>query len=136
VRRPAAPPAGLGSVENFLRGYEQTGGATVDRVAFQWWVVLATLRWGVICRYQAERNLSEQNRSAANVLRIVERELLVDSADDVADALAGVGFNDEAQLASAIRAGQLDGCSEHVRACLRALVSHRLSVAHPGYRNE
>ena len=56
---PAARDAGgLGSVEDFLRGYEQASGITVDRVAFHWWLVLATLRWGIICRYQAERHLS------------------------------------------------------------------------------
>jgi aminoglycoside phosphotransferase (APT) family kinase protein len=54
---------GLGSVETFLRGYEKAAGATVDRTAFHWWLVLATLRWGVICRYQAERHLSGQSRS-------------------------------------------------------------------------
>ena len=75
-------------------------------------------------------------RVAANVLRIVERELLIDSADDVADALACVGFDDEAQLAAAIRAGALDGHGDQVQSALRALVSHRLSVAHPGYQNE
>ena len=51
---------GLGSIESFLRAYEQASGTTVDRVAFHWWLVLATLRWGVICRYQAERHLSGQ----------------------------------------------------------------------------
>jgi Domain of unknown function (DUF6285) len=75
-------------------------------------------------------------RVAANVLRIVERELLVDPADDVVDALADVGFGDEAQLAAAIRAGALDGQGEQVHSALRALVSQRLSVAHPGYQNE
>lgn len=54
---------GLGSIESFLGDYEQFSGTTVDRVAFHWWLVLATLRWGVICRYQAERHLSGQNRS-------------------------------------------------------------------------
>ncbi|OBJ05516.1 acyl-CoA dehydrogenase [Mycobacterium alsense] len=62
-----APPAmgagGLGSVEDFLTAYEAAGGTTVDRVAFHWWLVLATLRWGVICRYQAERHLSGDARS-------------------------------------------------------------------------
>jgi aminoglycoside phosphotransferase (APT) family kinase protein len=62
-----APPSraagGLGSIESFLGAYEQAGGATVDRAAFRWWLVLATLRWGIICRYQAERHLSGQNRS-------------------------------------------------------------------------
>ena len=76
-------------------------------------------------------------RVAANALRIVERELLVDSADDVNGALADIGFDDEAQLAAAIRSGALDARSEQVQSTLRRLVSHRLSVAHPGYdRNE
>jgi len=54
---------GLGSIEDFLHAYENAAGATVDRTAFHWWLVLATLRWGVICRYQAERHLSGQTRS-------------------------------------------------------------------------
>jgi aminoglycoside phosphotransferase (APT) family kinase protein len=54
---------GLGGVEDFLQAYEKAAGAAVDRAAFHWWLVLATLRWGVICRYQAERHLSGQNRS-------------------------------------------------------------------------
>ena len=43
--------------------YEEAGGQTPDRSAMRWWLVLATLRWGVICRYQAERHLSGQTRS-------------------------------------------------------------------------
>jgi aminoglycoside phosphotransferase (APT) family kinase protein len=54
---------GLGRVEDFLHGYEKAGGAAVDRAAFHWWLVQATLRWGVICRYQAERHLSGQTPS-------------------------------------------------------------------------
>lgn len=61
---PASRAAGgLGSIESFLRHYQEAGGATVDRAAFHWWLMLATLRWGVICRYQAERHLSGQTRS-------------------------------------------------------------------------
>ncbi len=76
-------------------------------------------------------------RVAANVLRIVERELLAGSADDVTDALADVGFDDEAQLAAAIRAGELDGAQRRRcnRRCVRWSVD-RLSVAHPGYQDE
>jgi aminoglycoside phosphotransferase (APT) family kinase protein len=55
---------GLGSIESFLLAYEEASRTTVDRVAFHWWLVLATLRWGVICRHQAERHLSGQVRSA------------------------------------------------------------------------
>jgi len=72
-------------------------------------------------------------RVAANVLRIVERELLDDSADAVNEALAALGFSDERQLAAAIRAGELDGRPDDVLACLRTIVRRRLDVAHPGY---
>jgi aminoglycoside phosphotransferase (APT) family kinase protein len=68
---------GLGSIESFLLAYEEASGTTVDRVAFHWWLVLATLRWGVICRHQAERHLSGQLRSvelAAIGRRVCETE--------------------------------------------------------------
>jgi aminoglycoside phosphotransferase (APT) family kinase protein len=68
---------GLGSIESFLAAYQEAGGTTVDRVAFHWWLVLATLRWGVICRHQAERHLSGQVRSvelAAIGRRVCETE--------------------------------------------------------------
>nr|WP_122495454.1 phosphotransferase family protein [Mycobacterium attenuatum] len=68
---------GLGSIESLLQAYEEAGGATVDRAAFRWWLVLATLRWGVICRYQAERHLSGRTRSvelAAIGRRVCENE--------------------------------------------------------------
>jgi len=72
-------------------------------------------------------------RVAANVLRIVERELLDDSAGAVADALARLGYPDEARLSAAIRAGDIDSRPDDVLACLRTLVRRRLDVAHPGY---
>jgi Domain of unknown function (DUF6285) len=76
------------------------------------------------------------SRVAANALRMVERELRADPDDGVADALAAVGYRDEAQLASAIRAGEVDGAGAPVRAALRALVGRRLAAAHPGYQDE
>jgi len=51
-------------------------------------------------------------------------------------ALTGLGFDDEAGLAAAIRAGELDGHPEDITGCLRTLVRHRLAVAHPGYDSE
>lgn len=72
-------------------------------------------------------------RVAANALHMVERELLVASAEDVTQALADLGFDDEAGLAAAIRAGGLDKDAEQVVSCLQTLVLHRLAVAHPGY---
>ncbi len=68
---------GLGGVEEFLAGYEQAAGGTVDRARFAWWLLLGTLRWGVICRYQAQRHLSGQTRSvelAAIGRRVAETE--------------------------------------------------------------
>jgi aminoglycoside phosphotransferase (APT) family kinase protein len=68
---------GLGSIESFLAAYEEASRTAVDRVAFHWWLVLATLRWGVICRHQAERHLSGQVRSvelAAIGRRVCETE--------------------------------------------------------------
>ncbi|OBK14418.1 acyl-CoA dehydrogenase [Mycobacterium asiaticum] len=85
-----APPShgagGLGSIDSFLHAYEEASGTTVDRATFHWWLVLATLRWGVICRYQAERHLSGQTRSvelATIGRRVCENEW------DLLDLLAG-----------------------------------------------
>ncbi|WP_099038999.1 DUF6285 domain-containing protein [Mycobacterium neglectum] len=72
-------------------------------------------------------------RVAANVLRVVERELLDGPADDVAAALGRLGYADEDELAMAIRAGDLDDRPDDVLAALRTIVRRRLDVAHPGY---
>ncbi|CQD20314.1 aminoglycoside phosphotransferase [Mycobacterium europaeum] len=72
-------------------------------------------------------------RVAANALRIVERELLDESEAESVAALADLGFADEEELATAIRAGELDGRAREVIACLRTLVRRRLAAAHPGY---
>ena len=73
------------------------------------------------------------SRVAANVLRIVERELTDSSAAEVTDTLAELGYTDETALATAIRAGDLDERVDDVLTVLRTLVRHRLAVAHPGY---
>ena len=68
---------GLGSVESFLAAYEAAAGAALDRDVFRWWLTVATLRWGVICRFQAERHLSGQTPSvelAAIGRRVAETE--------------------------------------------------------------
>lgn len=72
-------------------------------------------------------------RVAANALRIVERELLDDTADLALNALEELGFDDEAALAAAIRSG---ATGDEVLPALHALVAHRLAVAHPGYERE
>lgn len=72
-------------------------------------------------------------RVAANVLRMVERELLDTGGDDPRAELAALGLTDESELAAAIRAGDYDDRDADVLPALRALVRHRLDVAHPGY---
>lgn len=84
-------------------------------------------------RAACDGQLGFHARVAANALRIVERELLDDTAGAAQTALHDLGFVDEASLSRAIRAGLLDQRSEEVMACLRILVGHRLSIAHPGY---
>jgi Domain of unknown function (DUF6285) len=79
-------------------------------------------------RNATDGQVSFHARVAANVLRIVERELLDDRA-----APNLLGYPDETALAAAIRAGDLDDRAADVLPCLRALVRHRLVVAHPGY---
>jgi len=79
---------GLGSVESFLSAYEAAAGVALDRDVFRWWLTVATLRWGVICRFQAERHLSGQTPSvelAAIGRRVAETEW------DVLDLLEGGG---------------------------------------------
>lgn len=84
-------------------------------------------------RSATDGQVSFHARIAANVLRIVERELLDQTAREVTEALGELGFTDETELAAAIRAGELDGRAGDVLPCLRTLVRHRLTIAHPGY---
>jgi Domain of unknown function (DUF6285) len=79
-------------------------------------------------RAATEGQVSFHARVAANVLRTVERELLDDrAAPDL------MGYPEEAALAAAIRTGELDDRAGDVLTCLRTLVRHRLTIAHPGY---
>lgn len=74
-------------------------------------------------------------RVAANALRMVHRELLsADAAGSVLAAVRDLGYPGEAELAAAIRRGDLDDRPQEVTAALRTLVAHRLDAAHPGYR--
>lgn len=79
---------GLGSVETFLQAYERASESILNRDVFRWWLTVATLRWGVICRHQAQRHLSGETRSvelAAIGRRVSETEW------DLLDILAGGG---------------------------------------------
>ncbi|REC95699.1 phosphotransferase family protein [Kushneria indalinina] len=47
---------GLGSIEAFLRGYENAGGERPDQKQLDGWIILATLRWAVIALEQSARH--------------------------------------------------------------------------------
>lgn len=50
--------AGLCDRERFLQAYEQYSGRSVDRQAVDWWEIMGSIRWGIICMSQANRHLS------------------------------------------------------------------------------
>jgi aminoglycoside phosphotransferase (APT) family kinase protein len=71
------PVGGFGTYDQLIEAYQAAGGTTVDRAALHWWVVLGTLKWGVMCIMQASAHLSGAVRSvelAAIGRRICENE--------------------------------------------------------------
>jgi len=76
-------------------------------------------------------------RVARNALAIVERELRIgpELAASHARRLRHLGFDDEAALAAAVRAGELDddGAWQPVATALAASARDQLLVANPGY---
>lgn len=84
---------------------------------------------------QVEGRLRYLLKVAGNVLAIVERELQLGPEQAVRHAarLERLGFGSDAELAHAIRAGELDGSLEQLEAELKDLVADKLAVARPGY---
>ena len=82
-----------------------------------------------------EGRASFELRVTLRALGMVERELRHGGAHRAlrASALASLGAADEAELASAIRAGEWDGREAQLHAALRSLVRAKLSVANPHY---
>jgi hypothetical protein len=77
--------------------------------------------------------LSFHARVAANVAGIVERELELGPAAAAAhrERLATLGFADDAELARAIRAGELDDRTQELAAALLATAVDDLKIANP-----
>ncbi len=74
-------------------------------------------------------------RVAANVVATVRRELELGPAQAIAhrERLAALGVADDAELAAAIRSGDLDDRTDEVTLAVRASVRDKLAVANPGY---
>lgn len=84
---------------------------------------------------QASGRVGFHARVAINALGIVERELTL--GPELATAhgrrLAQLGFESEAELAEAIRRGELDERLSEVRAAVLATVRDKLRVANPDH---
>jgi len=71
------PVGGIGELDDLLDAYESVGGIRVERQDLRWWLVFNTLKWGVICGWQAAAHLSGATPSvelAAIGRRIAEQE--------------------------------------------------------------
>jgi aminoglycoside phosphotransferase (APT) family kinase protein len=69
---------GFASREELFAAYEEAGGVHVDTAQVRFWEVFATLRWGVICQFQAFAHLNGMAKSverAAVGRRVTETEL-------------------------------------------------------------
>jgi aminoglycoside phosphotransferase (APT) family kinase protein len=54
---------GFGELDDLLDAYERAGGTRPDLATLRFWIVLGTLKWGVICMAQAFSHLSGMVRS-------------------------------------------------------------------------
>jgi aminoglycoside phosphotransferase (APT) family kinase protein len=68
---------GFGQIDDLCAAYERAGGRGADAERIRYWMVLGTLRWGVICQVQAFTHRSGMSRSvelAAIGRRVSETE--------------------------------------------------------------
>lgn len=79
--------------------------------------------------------LAFQARVAANVMAILQRELTDGAVADAAhsEALAVLGFADDASLVQAIRSGQVGEPISDLLTALRPAVEANLRIANPKY---
>lgn len=69
---------GIDDIGNFLRAYEAAGGEHIDTDRFNFWLIYATLWWGMVCLSMAESWRSGADKSLEKIVigtRISEVEL-------------------------------------------------------------
>ena len=83
----------------------------------------------------AEGRVRFHGQVAVRVLAMVERELTLGpaQAEALAERLATLGVASDAELAAAIRSGDLDDRYDEVKAVVLATVEDKLRVANPGH---
>jgi aminoglycoside phosphotransferase (APT) family kinase protein len=59
----ADPVGGFGTRADLMTGYAAGGGTPPDEETQRWWELYGTVRWALLCRRQAERYLSGDERS-------------------------------------------------------------------------
>lgn len=72
------PVGGFGQKDELFARYEKAGGTPVDPNTVNYWQAFGTLRWGIICLFQAHTHLSGQQQSielAAIGRRVSETEI-------------------------------------------------------------
>jgi aminoglycoside phosphotransferase (APT) family kinase protein len=57
------PVGGFGALDDLIAGYEEAGGAPVDRDRVRFWEIFGTLKWGISCKIMAWTHLSGTTRS-------------------------------------------------------------------------
>ncbi|MFE3002057.1 phosphotransferase family protein [Nocardia sp. NPDC059246] len=73
----AHPVGGFGSRQDLLAAYADVSGIRPDDDELHWWEVFGTVRWAVLCRLQAERFFSGDDRSIEYAVlgrRVCEQE--------------------------------------------------------------
>jgi aminoglycoside phosphotransferase (APT) family kinase protein len=71
------PVGGFGRREDLMAGYAAGGGTPPDERTQRWWELYGTVRWGLLCRRQAERYLAEGETSIEYAVlgrRVCEQE--------------------------------------------------------------
>ena len=58
-----SPVGGFGTRDELMAGYAAGGGTPPDEETQRWWELYGTIRWGLLCRRQAERYLAEAEPS-------------------------------------------------------------------------
>src|ERR1700694_5965739 len=82
-----------------------------------------------------EGRVQFHTRVAVNVLGMVQRELEMGAGQAAAhhERLDALGFADGADLAAAIRSGNVDDRYDEIKAAVAATVRDKLTVANPKY---
>lgn len=78
---------GIGSLEAFLRGYEDESGRSIDQTQIGYWQVMAHVRWAVIALQQADRFVTGGERNlelalTAHIVPELELEILNQTVPD------------------------------------------------------